>query len=733
MLKNLNIKYKLLASYSIGFILSISLCSAVIYSFVRKNIEANIESELRNSTTAILNMVETSAAVSIKNHLRAVAEKNMEIVSYFYSKYQQGALSEVGAREQASNVLLSQTIGESGYIYCVDSTGMVLVHPQAALLNTNVSNFEFVRQQLVRKQGYIEYDWKNPGETIARPKALYMVYFAPWDWIISVSSYRKEFEGLVKVEDFKESILALRFGKTGYSYVLDREGTAIIHPKIQGVNILKHKEIPGQFLYEMLDRKTGKIVHAWKNPDEPGVREKLVMFNYIPEFDWIVASSSYLDEFYGPLKTVRRLFVATTVVVILLLVLPITFKISSSITQPLQRLMKHFDHVVEDNFSHRMEIRTKDEIGQLSSYFNRFMDQLQTYHLDLKKQMTVRQQVEEDLRESEARYRSVMEAAPDPIVVYDMAGMVTYLNAAFTRVFGWALAECAGKTMDHFVPEENWAETRMMIDMVLSGKAITSIETRRYTKNGDIVQVSINAATYCDRNQKLAGSVIILRDISEAKKLELQVMNIGDRVRQKIGQDLHDDLCPHLIGTQGLCTVLKDNLEADAPEDARLAGQIAGLIEDATQKTRTLARGLCPVHLVSHGLQAALANITAKTESVSEISCRFSGDESVYLDDNSLATHLYYIAQEAINNTVRHSGATVVEISLFREGENIHLRIKDNGQGIPDTPSTDGIGLQIMRYRATMIAGSFEIYANAPQGTCVHVFFKDNILKNIET
>ena len=83
--------------------------------------------------------------------------------------------------------------------------------PRQALLNVNVSQYDFVKEMLREKKGYMEYDWKNPGENETRPKALYMLYFAPWDWIIAVSSYRKEFKGLVRVEDFEKSVLACAF------------------------------------------------------------------------------------------------------------------------------------------------------------------------------------------------------------------------------------------------------------------------------------------------------------------------------------------------------------------------------------------------------------------------------------------------------------------------------------------------------------------------------------------
>ena len=510
MLYSLRIRHKLLLSYSFVFVLCMSLGFIFLYSIVRSNIEASIESELKNTTTTILNLVKTSAAVSIKNYLRAIAEKNIEIVSFYFDQYKKGKFTEKEAREMAANVLLSQTIGESGYIYCLDSHGNVVVHPQSALLNVNVSQYDFIKEMLREKKGYMEYDWKNPGETEARPKALYMLYFAPWDWIIAVSSYRKEFKGLVRVEDFEKSVLALRFGETGYSFVLDNNGNAVIHPKLQGVNVLDKNLFPSRFLQEMLDRKTGELVYTWKNPDEHESRSKLCIFNYIPEYDWIVGSSSYQEEFFKPLKTINTLIVAVFVIT-LLMVLSLTYKISASITQPLQKLRQYFEKASFGDFSLRMPISTSDEIGELSQYFNRFMVQLTEYSDNLKMQIQVRREVENTLRESEERYRSVMEAAADPIIIYDMDGGVIYFNPAFSRVFGWSLMECQGRKINHFVPEENWDETSMMINTILSGETVPATETKRYTKDGTVLHVSVSGAVYRDSNQELAGSIIILR------------------------------------------------------------------------------------------------------------------------------------------------------------------------------------------------------------------------------
>lgn len=717
------LRHKLLFYYSLLFFLSLSLGFATVYAITRDTIEKSIESELHNTTTTIYNLVTTSLTVSIKNYLRGVAEKNLEIINSTYQDYQNGLFSEQEAKERVVRVLLSQTIGQSGYIYCLNSSGIVVVHPQQSLLQSDVSEYSFVKDILSKDQGYLEYEWKNPDDEETRPKALYMTHFEPWDWIISVSSYREEFKGLVNIDDFKQSILDLKFGKTGYTFVINNEGKAIIHPKLEGINVVTVDGLPFEALAYMFEQKNGQVVYPWKNPGESKPRSKLCFFNYIEDYDWIIGSSSYQEEIYAPLRTIGTM-VLMTFILTMLLVLSLTFEISDSITNPLKNLMEKFRIASKGDFSLRMNVTSKDELGQLAMFFNKFMEQLSDYSSDLKKQVQDRQEAENSLRVSEERYHSVMEAAADPIVIYDMEGRITYFNPAFYTVFGWSLEESLGKTIDHFVPQENWPETEVMIKAIREGRALPAQETNRYTKSQEIRNVSISGAAFRDHLQQLAGSVVILRDITETKRLTKQLMDIGDNVRQTIGQDLHDDLCPHLIGIGGLVAALKMTIEQNNNEGAQLAEKIVELIGEATSKARGLARGLCPVHLVAFGLQSALNEIAENTKLAANIDCSFSGDTSLVIHDNTLATHLYYIVQEAVTNAVKHAGASSIEISLAQEDGYLHFWISDDGRGIEEKQQEKGIGMQIMKYRVLVIGAFLEITSYSDSGTVVHVFMK---------
>ena len=550
---DLRIRFKLLIIFSSVFFISLAIVSLIIHSFVRSTLENNIESELQNTTTTIRNMVKAAADVSIKNHLRAVAEKNREIVSYFHDQFLQGILNETTAISRAREVLLSQTIGKTGYIYCVNSNGIIEIHPKKGILGADLSEYDFILEQIHRKNGYLEYDWKNPEELENRPKALYMVYFEPWDWIISVSSYRSEFTELVNVNDFEDRILSLRFGKTGYSFVMDTRGTLIIHPALKGKNLLLAADLDGRWYFEdICRRRNGKIAYAWANPGESAPREKLVLFNDIPEFEWIVASSCYQEEFQAPLSTVTHIFVIT-VMLTLVLFPPITFLISASITNPLRELMHHFSTGARGDISVRMHPSSQDEVGQLSRYFNLFMDRLQAYRTDLENEINDRKKAEATIRESEAKYRELVQNANSIILRMDTCGRITFFNEFAQIFFGYDEVDVLGKNVvGTIVPENKWGTNApSKIPDVIGGpdEGYRYHGTENILRNGQTVWISWTRKAVHHPSGHIMEYLCIGNDITDAVQSQREMYRL-----RKYLQAIIDSMPSVLVGVdQDMC------------------------------------------------------------------------------------------------------------------------------------------------------------------------------------
>jgi PAS domain S-box-containing protein len=143
-------------------------------------------------------------------------------------------------------------------------------------------------------------------------------------------------------------------------------------------------------------------------------------------------------------------------------------------------------------------------------------------YADVRRELAERERTETILRESEGRYRTFLESSPDPIVVYDMQGIATYVNPAFEQTFGLSREELLGKQID-FVPEENWPETKAAIRRMLSGKKINLFETRRKTRDRRILDVQISSTLYQGLDGRPLGNIVTLRDITAGKHAEREL------------------------------------------------------------------------------------------------------------------------------------------------------------------------------------------------------------------
>lgn len=214
----------------------------------------------------------------------------------------------------------------------------------------------------------------------------------------------------------------------------------------------------------------------------------------------------------------------------------------------------------------------------------------------------------------------------------------------------------------------------------------------------------------------------------ERQRLEQEILEISSREQRRIGHDLHDGLCQHLAGIELMSQVLAENLAKKSRPEAPQAAQIADHVRAAIAQTRILARGLSPVERESGGLMAALEELASNTEQLFRIQCRFECKRAVFVRDNAAATHLYRIAQEAINNSIKHGKAREVVIRLSSEDGQAQLSIVDNGAGFPETLSEHGgMGLRIMRYRAGTLGATLEIRRGPDRGTVVICTFQKDL------
>jgi two-component system CheB/CheR fusion protein len=208
-------------------------------------------------------------------------------------------------------------------------------------------------------------------------------------------------------------------------------------------------------------------------------------------------------------------------------------------------------------------------------------------------------------------------------------------------------------------------------------------------------------------------------DVSELRTLQGQVLESAEKERRRIGRDMHDVLGQNLTGAAMLSEALEKSLAAATPSEAPKAAQITKLLYEATGDVRQFTKGLCPVDATPEGLMKALGELASGASGLFGISCRFRSAGQVFVQDASVAEHLYRIAQEAITNAVKHGGAKNVTMDL-RSGDGfLTLSVKDDGRGFPeDATEGAGLGLRIMRDRTSMMHGILDT-RNSPDGGVV--------------
>lgn len=466
-------------------------------------------------------MVETTTSVSIKNHLRAIAESNLEVIESMYDKYLQGMLSELEARQYSMDILYNQSVGKTGYVYCIDSRGIAQVHPRTGVQGKDFSHRKFVQQQIQRKNGYLEYFWKNPNEQQERPKALYMAYFEPWDWIISVTSYKEEFFDLINIDDFRDKILEVSFGETGYPFMVNTKGDIIVHPEISG-NHYDAVDNKGQpFIKTIIDTGTGSFYYSWKNPSDPVARRKIVAYDPLPSFNWIVASSVYADEVLEPLARIQKLF-ALILLITLFVTGIITLLVSSTILKPLVQFIHRLENAKED-WMVRMDSGRQDEIGRLATSFNLFMDRLKAANKRLQEEILHRQEKEKQLFLYEEVFNNIVEG----ISIVDNKGIIKAANPAFEEISGYPIAETLGKKLrtyktDHY--NENFYD---IMWKTLAQEGTWSGEIWNVRQNGEIFPELLTVNNIRNETTGTFYYVVVSHDISELKAKEKQITHLA--------------------------------------------------------------------------------------------------------------------------------------------------------------------------------------------------------------
>jgi PAS domain S-box-containing protein len=324
--------------------------------------------------------------------------------------------------------------------------------------------------------------------------------------------------------------------------------------------------------------------------------------------------------------------------------------------------------------------------------------------------------------QARARLAAVVQDSEDAIFTETFDGEITSWNRGAERLFGYSESEALGRKSADIITSERAAEEKQAIEHVVDGERADegTFETIRACKDGKLVHVLQTISPVNDERGKQIGVSIIARNVTERKNLEREVLESAAREQQRIGRELHDSLGQELTGLSYLAKSLAQKLAAAGSPQTETAQMIASGTQRALREVRSAVQGLVPVEVDASGFMVALEKLAAQTTAHCGIDCRIECPDPIQVDDNVLATHLFRIVQEAINNAVKHARARQIVVRPESQNGTLSVTVEDDGVGIAeDARHNGGMGLRIMQYRAGVIDAALDVHSTEKGGTAV--------------
>jgi two-component system sensor kinase FixL len=345
----------------------------------------------------------------------------------------------------------------------------------------------------------------------------------------------------------------------------------------------------------------------------------------------------------------------------------------------------------------------------------------------LQSELLARKRSQAELQQQAGVLESILSSMGDGVVVCDASGRLMHINPAARRILRIpantvnvvAWLQSPERSLPGGIAGDG-AQTNPLIQ-ALRGQIVDAAEL--CFPDADRPQgvwLSVTGRPLVDHDGQVAGGVMVFSDITARKELERQIAAISDREQQRIGEDLHDGLCQHLVSIALAARTLAAKLSDQDLAEREDATEIAELVSQSIAQARSVARGLCLVQIEAGGLSSALEELATQVRSRHRIACQFVNRTVTPILDETLATNLFRIAQEGVNNAIKHAQPQRITVTLSGDPQQIRLTIEDDGVGLSGASQPGGgMGLHIMNYRARILGATLQLAPRKGGGTIV--------------
>lgn len=339
------------------------------------------------------------------------------------------------------------------------------------------------------------------------------------------------------------------------------------------------------------------------------------------------------------------------------------------------------------------------------------------------------------VEETRLQLAAIVESSQDAIIGKNLDAKIVSWNPGAEAIYGYTADEAIGQPISILLPPERAEEWPAIMERIRRGQKVEHYETKRLRKDGTLIDVSLAVSPIKTAEGETIGASAVSRDITERRQaaeikqaqamrqlLLERVLSAQEEERRRIARELHDEAGQLLTSLLvGLRTLEHARDLADVKEQGNRLREIAAQTIDEVGR---LARGLHPTVLDDHGLGVALSRYVSEYIKTHNIAVKLKLNE---LDGSNLPSAvqigLYRIAQEALTNVAKHSGAKAVSIKFARSATALEVAIADDGCGFDAKAvavSSHRLGIQSMRERAAMLGGTVS-FASRRRGTKIVV------------